>query len=98
NKELGLPQLEPLYIEQLEIKGQPGRSVTLQQKYRNIRIHGLTVSDLTKYFTIDLDKECKWETEALTPMVKMEADYEIEGQLLVFPINARGKCTITQCT
>ncbi|XP_018570244.1 protein takeout-like [Anoplophora glabripennis] len=95
-KELGIPPLKPLFIEKLEIDPEAKQSVSIQQKYHNINVHGITDSTFDKYFKIELDNGCSWVTDASTPVVRMEADYEIKGQLLVFPINSHGKCNITQ--
>ena len=34
------------------------------------------------------------KAESLTPEFKIEADYVLEGQLLLLPIRGTGKCTI----
>lgn len=38
---------------------------------------------------------CLWEMELFSPSTRMEADYELTGQVLVFPINGHGKCNVT---
>ena len=35
------------------------------------------------------------KTESLTPEFKFDADYTLEGQLLLLPIRGTGTCTIT---
>jgi hypothetical protein len=35
------------------------------------------------------------KAESLTPEFKFDADYVLEGQLLLLPIRGRGKCTIS---
>ena len=35
------------------------------------------------------------KAKSLTPEVKLDADYVLEGQLLLLPIRGKGTCTIT---
>ncbi|KAJ8917337.1 hypothetical protein NQ315_002359, partial [Exocentrus adspersus] len=94
-KEAGLPKLEPFFVQKLEIAGEPSQSVSLHQKYQNVYVYG-SVNSHFKNLKIELDKGCSWQVDAVSPAVTMNADYEIKGQLLVFPINSHGKCNITQ--
>lgn len=48
-------------------------------------------------FRIDLDEKCGLVADVETPVIRMEADYELKGKLLLFPINGHGKCNITMC-
>lgn len=41
-KELGIPQLEPYQLEKIEIKESGSGTVTMEQKFTNISIYGLT--------------------------------------------------------
>ncbi|CAH1118477.1 unnamed protein product [Phaedon cochleariae] len=95
NKELGLPVLEPMFVKDMEIGGSTGKSVSLQQKYHNVKVHGMTNSKI-KVLNIDLEKGCSWRMNISSPTIRLEGEYEMQGQVLVFPMNAKGKCNVTQ--
>ncbi|XP_076255913.1 protein takeout-like [Rhynchophorus ferrugineus] len=95
SKEFGFPVLSPFYIERLEIKGDPGKSFTLNQKYDNLIMHGMTGSTVSSFNLIDNENQCLWELEVHTVQTRMEADYSMSGQILIFPINGHGKCNVT---
>lgn len=38
---------------------------------------------------------CYWNYKSFTPEVRMESDYTMKGQLLIFPINGHGNCVNT---
>ncbi|KAJ8958529.1 hypothetical protein NQ318_002324 [Aromia moschata] len=95
NKDLDVPVLEPFVVEKIEIEGQATSSTSLIQKYENIRMYGIADGVRITNMKIDIDKGCSWEFDAFSPVVTMEADYTIKGQVVVFPINSHGKCNIT---
>ncbi|XP_066144970.1 protein takeout-like [Euwallacea fornicatus] len=98
NKELGFPIIEPFYVEKLELVADPKKSVKLSQQYEHIYMHGFTNSEVTKFnlnFGIPGKSACEWKMEIYTPISRMEANYKLTGQILLFPINGHGKCNVT---
>lgn len=95
SKDLGIPAVEPFQIEKMEMQTAEGKSISLNQVYENVNIHGLSTSKVEKFNGKVNDKTCFWEMDVSTPMTRMEADYELTGQVLVFPINGQGKCNVT---
>ncbi|CAH0550787.1 unnamed protein product [Brassicogethes aeneus] len=91
--DLGVPRLEPFFIEKLEIHGSQTGSVRLDQNYHNVSIYGFSISTISN-LRIDHDK-CRWEFDSVAPNIRMESDYALNGQLLVFPINGHGKSNVT---
>ncbi|XP_030747620.1 protein takeout-like [Sitophilus oryzae] len=95
SKDFGYPVLSPFRIERLEINGEPGKSVTLNQKYDNVVMYGMTESTVKSFSLKDDGGVCLWELVIHTPYTRMEADYQMTGQILVFPINGHGRCNVT---
>ncbi|XP_050316007.1 circadian clock-controlled protein daywake-like [Anthonomus grandis grandis] len=95
NKELGFPKLQPFYLEKLEIEADPGKSVKLNQHYEKIYLHGMTNAEVKQFSLKDDGKTCKWEMIVYSPGTRMDADYKLTGQVLLFPINGYGRCNVT---
>uniref|UniRef100_A0A6P7GFN8 Protein takeout-like n=1 Tax=Diabrotica virgifera virgifera TaxID=50390 RepID=A0A6P7GFN8_DIAVI len=93
NKELGLLPIDPLFIKDMKISSQ-GSSVTLEQKYHNINVHGMTHTDI-KAVKADFTDKCEYYIEVYSPALRMEGEYELNGKILVFPLNSKGKCNVT---
>lgn len=93
--ELGIPKIEPFTIPHVEIIGESNPSGSLSQIYDNMLTYGIYISEVydSKFFVSE--KECYWDFKVLTPYVYVEADYKLNGRLLMFPINGNGKCNIT---
>lgn len=56
------------------------------------------IKQLFQYFhfcpRIDF-KNYVFEVDALTPYLRLEGDYEMDGKVLLLPIKGKGKCNIT---
>ncbi|RZC42392.1 takeout, partial [Asbolus verrucosus] len=93
SKDLGIVPLEPFFIEKVDLGNATSGAVNLHQIYRNMTIFGMTnatLKDSEANFTGD---SCYWNYNTSTAMVRMESNYTMTGQLLVFPINGNGRCT-----
>lgn len=96
SREFGIPPMEPLELEKLDIQTEPGNSVALNQFYKNVKLSGLSDSKILKFGSKPVPNACpSWDIEGYTPMTRMEADYSLTGQILVFPLNGHGKCNVT---
>ncbi|EFA05352.1 uncharacterized protein LOC663271 [Tribolium castaneum] len=93
NRDLGISQLEPLLIPEVTL-GQASKD-TLQQVYKNVKIHGITSATIKNSKVNFTQGSCYWSYDSLTPVVRMEADYKINGKLLIFTLNGEGKCNNT---
>ncbi|CAH1260303.1 unnamed protein product [Diabrotica balteata] len=93
NKDLGLLPIEPLFVKDMEISSQ-GSSVTLDQKYHNVKVHGMTFSDITAV-KADFEKNCEYYINVFSPALRMEGEYEMKGKVLIFPLNSKGNCNVT---
>ncbi|KAJ3651205.1 hypothetical protein Zmor_017257 [Zophobas morio] len=95
NKELGIVPLEPLVVPKLEFGNSGGGSVAIKHEYENLKLFG--ISTFTSYDSEAnfSDANCYWRFKSHAEVVRMEADYKMSGQLLLFPINGHGKCNTT---
>ncbi|KAF5272815.1 hypothetical protein FQA39_LY07842 [Lamprigera yunnana] len=88
--ELGLPSINPIVIERLEFNGGSG-NIVLNQKLNDVKIYNMQNTKVTK---ADINIDRNYFNNALythLPEMKFEADYEIDGKMLVVPIRGSGK-------
>ncbi|XP_044260426.1 protein takeout-like [Tribolium madens] len=90
-KEANLPSLEPLEVPSLTIGAGSG-PVGLEQKFKNVKIYGFTKPTTTR-FELDLEKksahlECDFDE------VKLIADYDINGKILLLPVYGSGPAQV----
>jgi hypothetical protein len=90
--ELGLDSFEPLLISSLII-GEGSGPVNVQQNFKNVKLHGLTGSIVSKH-KARLDENILY-AESVTPMLRLEADYDMKGRVLLLPIYGEGPCNVT---
>ncbi|KAI5693598.1 hypothetical protein M8J76_014354 [Diaphorina citri] len=86
--QLGLPPCEPLVIPEL-IMNQGSGAVNVQSIYRNITIFGPSAY-LVKAVRLDLDKK-RIRVKIELPRLQLNADYVINGRILMMPISGVGK-------
>ncbi|XP_041972265.1 protein takeout-like [Aricia agestis] len=89
---LSVPALEPLRLAALAVQAGAG-PVVIRQEYRDIRLHGLTDSQLLTY-KADLN-HYRLRTDSLTPKMEFIADYVMKGRILLLPIQGKGVANIT---
>ncbi|XP_063926422.1 protein takeout-like isoform X2 [Zophobas morio] len=99
NKELGIVPLEPLVIQKLEFGNSGDGPVAIQQVYENLKLFGITAFTIYDSEANFSDENCYWRFKSYGNLVRMEADYKMSGQLLLFPINGHGKSnnTLYEC-
>ncbi|XP_045467270.1 protein takeout-like [Harmonia axyridis] len=90
--ELGLASLDPLLIPALTIGAGSG-PVNVAQNFKNIKLHGLTKS-IVLNSTYDAPNT-RLLAESITPNLRLEADYTMNGRILLLPIQGEGPCNIT---
>ncbi|KAJ9580232.1 hypothetical protein L9F63_004105 [Diploptera punctata] len=91
---LGLKELEPLEVHEilLQPKGKSS-AVSLKITFRNVKVHGISTSNILKFDSHP--EKFDMEGETLTPVIRVEADYVMDGQILVLPVTGNGRCNIT---
>ncbi|XP_063926348.1 protein takeout-like [Zophobas morio] len=89
--ELTLPNLEPLHLEEITIGGLDG-PVTLQQKFKNCDLYGLSTLQVDQ-FVFDFDKN-EIKISGMVPEIRILGQYEVKGRVLLLPVDGRGDATI----
>ncbi|GLG92890.1 Uncharacterized protein GBIM_00439, partial [Gryllus bimaculatus] len=88
---LGIASIDPLQLSALEI-GQGQGPISVNQKFTNIKVLGLSKAVLEKsradlgHYTLSFDG-------AVTN--DFEADYEMDGRILLLPVTGRGRCKLS---
>ena len=90
--EVGIKSLEPLEITALTI-GEGTGPVNVQQNFRNIKLHGLTKSKVLNY-KADVP-HYRLYCESISPALRLEAEYELSGRILLLPVQGKGDCNVT---
>ncbi|XP_021929744.1 protein takeout-like [Zootermopsis nevadensis] len=88
---LNLGPLEPMFVKEVKVD-QGGRGpVSVKLQFTNLKIYGIPESSVTKFALNNYEMKA----ESLTPEFKFEADYVMDGQVLVLPIKGKGRCVIS---
>ncbi|XP_066144442.1 protein takeout-like [Euwallacea fornicatus] len=90
--ELELGSLEPLDIPSLDI-GEGRGAVNVAQHFKNVKLHGLTNVKIYRSM-IDWDKKTII-TDSLSPSLRLEGEYAMNGRVLLLPVMGQGTCNIT---
>ncbi|BET02424.1 Haemolymph juvenile hormone Hypothetical protein protein (JHBP) [Nesidiocoris tenuis] len=89
---LGVLALEPLSITQLSI-GRGKGPISLDLTFKNLKIHGITNVKIMDQKT-NL-KDMRLESRSLNKQLVLTGDYEVDGKILLLPLNGKGKALIT---
>ncbi|XP_075145850.1 protein takeout-like [Haematobia irritans] len=87
--ELYIPPLEPLIIPEIKMNQDTG-AVYLKSTYRNVELYGMSKFNV-KSFNIDTNK-MKFTTVMHFPSLTMNADYDIDGKIMMMPMVGTGQC------
>lgn len=90
--ELGLATFDPLDIPELYI-GEGKGPVNVAQHFKNVKLHGLSNVKILKV-DIDFDKKILKAT-SVNPNLRLQADYNMKGRVLLLPIVGDGPCNVT---
>jgi len=94
NEHFKIPVLDPISIPELTI-GEGTGPVQVVQKFKNAKLYGLSSLKLKNYKVTITDKECSIEGALQFDDLKLEADYDLDGHILVLPIKGNGTSTVT---
>ncbi|KYQ52578.1 Protein takeout [Trachymyrmex zeteki] len=84
---LQIPPCEPLHVPQIEISESVG-PVSVRSTYTDIEVQGGT-SFILKSVKIDIDNN-RIKLKLYLPCLEMNAHYNMEGKILMMPINGNG--------
>ncbi|KAF2900819.1 hypothetical protein ILUMI_05358 [Ignelater luminosus] len=88
--EFNIPVLEPLEVTSITI-GEGKSAVNVVQNYKNAKLYGLLVGGTIDNVELKLDgSSSDWIMEGIIPEVKIIADYEFNGKVLLLPIVGSG--------
>ncbi|CAH1968649.1 unnamed protein product [Acanthoscelides obtectus] len=68
--------------------------VALRLSFKKPFIGGMSNSTIT-HVELDVDKDCYWKLDVITPALSVFGEYEIDGKLMMFELNGHGRCNIT---
>ncbi|XP_055389247.1 protein takeout-like [Condylostylus longicornis] len=94
DRSMNLVSLEPLEITSISIQ-QPSGSVTIDLRFFNSKLHGLSEARLfsAKGLHKDITKPCEFRAKGDTIM--LIGDYKIDGRVLFLPISGGGAANMT---
>jgi hypothetical protein len=95
---LNIPSIEPLEVDNVVLKhGSGNNRFNLKQSFVNVKIFGLSSSILNRT-RLNLDDDFKLKSEIYTDRLDFTADYDMEGQIMFFPVSGHGKmnCSMQQ--
>ncbi|VEN56598.1 unnamed protein product [Callosobruchus maculatus] len=93
DKNLNIPRIDPLEMQPFEVKTD-GSQVALRLNFKKPFIGGMSDSTIT-HVELDVDKDCYWKLDVITPALRLFGEYQIDGKLMMFELNGHGKCNIT---
>lgn len=89
--DLGIVPVDPLNIPRLEYK-EENENFKMKQVLKNLTVHGIRE---TKLLDVRMDlNNLTMQIQMLVPSLKLTADYEMEGKLLMLPAVGNGDCTL----
>lgn len=90
-EKFGLPKVDPLLIEKMDIEQGGNNSVQIHLKFRKVNLIGLGKAKVYKISGFQADPERnKIEIKLKTPLGVIEGPYSINGKILVLPIQGKG--------
>jgi len=95
SQKVGLNVIDPLLIKKMDIEQGGNASVTINLKFRNVHLVGLAKSEVYKVtgFKEDPEKN-KLEIRFKSPLGTIQGPYQINGKILVLPIQGKGNVTL----
>lgn len=97
NPGLGLPTVDPLSIDHLNIiQGGGSSQVKLNIDLKNIKMYGISKGAYYKANGFKKDPEGnKLEIKIKVPLLQIIGSYKANGQILILPIQGNGQSNIT---
>ena len=97
NNELGLPTIDPLFIDKLNIiQGGGSSQVKLNIDLKDTKMYGISNAAYYKANGFKKDPEGnKLEIKIKIPLLQIVGNYKASGQILILPIQGNGQANIT---
>jgi Haemolymph juvenile hormone binding protein (JHBP) len=94
--ELGLPVLDPLRVDKMNVDQGGNGPVSLKISLRNIDLIGLSSTQFRKIegFKQNIDR-FKIELQFLHPAMRIEGPYKLNGKVLILPVQGSGIANIS---
>ncbi|KAB0792589.1 hypothetical protein PPYR_14548 [Photinus pyralis] len=95
----GIPELKlgkalPLKIERMSVEEGYG-IVQVVQHYRNVEINGIDLLTVQRADVTATDDSLNLTLTCYGSELRLEADYDVDGHVLILPVVGNGRCTIT---
>lgn len=87
--EMGLPSIEPLVVQEVQLNNGEGASVSLNATLNNLVLSGGSKYELRK-FDVDI-KQGRWYMEIFFPLIKMQSNYKAKAKVLLLQFQGEGK-------
>lgn len=95
SNKIGLKEVDPMLIEKMDIEQGGNSSVTINLKFRKVHLLGLKNAEVYKITGFQSDPEKnKLEIKFKTPLATIQGPYQINGKILVLPIQGKGNITL----
>lgn len=93
---LGLPSLDPLKIDKMDLEQDEKSPVNIKLNFRNINLTGMSTSRVYKLSGFNRNPQSdKIELRFKTPKLQIMGPYRTEGKILLLPISGNGICNMT---
>uniref|UniRef100_A0A336M7Y7 CSON010873 protein n=1 Tax=Culicoides sonorensis TaxID=179676 RepID=A0A336M7Y7_CULSO len=90
--EIGVPHFEPLHISKVSVSRGSG-NLNLQGGFHNLIVHGPSNTTVRRA-SLDMDKKVL-DFELEIPRLRINAQYNLKGQILLLPIVGNGDVAMT---
>lgn len=90
--EIGVPHFEPLHIDKVSVSRGSG-NLNLQGGFHNLIVHGPSNTTVRRA-SLDMEKKVL-EFDLDIPRLRINAQYNLKGQILLLPIIGNGDVAMT---
>lgn len=93
---LGLPVLDPLRIDQMDLKQNEKSPVSIELNFRNVTFSGLSKARVYKVSGFNKNPQGnKLDIRLKSPKIELQGPYKALGRVLLLPIQGDGICNLT---
>ncbi|XP_004530538.1 circadian clock-controlled protein [Ceratitis capitata] len=94
--EKGIPSLEPLKLDKIEMVGDNNKALKVNLVMTDVEFHNYTKATVTaiKGFSKDTSKPMKIASQNINPRITIKSKYKVDGNILVLPIKGEGEMTM----
>ena len=91
--EFNFPGIEPVNIPSMTI-GEGTGTVHVVQNFKNVKVYGISSMKVDHVVQTTTDDGSKMVTTGVIDEIRLEADYNLNGKILILPVYGEGKCVI----